>query len=129
MKVTIKHIDSDVPEENYEFFNDFIKYLQKIKPLTGNITIKFVGEREGNMTTGQRNDKNELLVLSKGRMNRDILRTLAHEWVHEYQRTILNRNQGPDIGGRNEDEANSESGVIIKKYEKLHSNNEKKMYE
>jgi hypothetical protein len=129
MKVTIKHIDSDVPEENYEFFNDFIKYLQKIKPLTHNITIKFVGEREGNMTTGQRNDNNELLILSKGRMNRDILRTLAHEWVHEYQRTILNRNQGPDIGGQNEDEANSESGVIIKKYEKSHSNNEKKMYE
>ena len=35
MKVTIKHIDSDVPKENYEFYNDFIKYLQKVKPLNG----------------------------------------------------------------------------------------------
>jgi len=128
MKVTIKHIDSDVPEENYEFYNDFIKYLQKIKPLRHDITIKFVGQREGDMTTGQRTINNELLVLSKNRMNRDILRTLAHEWIHEYQRTILNRDKGPDIGGKNEDEANSESGSIIKKYEKSRPNNEKKMY-
>jgi hypothetical protein len=129
MKVTIKHINSDVPNENYEFYNNFIKYLQKLYPLRGDIIIKFVGERIGNMTTGQRNAQNELIILSKGRMNRDILRTLAHEWVHEYQRTILNRDQGPDIGGKNEDEANSESGSIIKKYEKSHPKNEKKMYE
>jgi len=129
MKVTIKHINSDVPNENYEFYNNFIKYLQKSYPLRSDIIIKFVGERIGNMTTGQRNTQNELIILSKGRMNRDILRTLAHEWVHEYQRTILNRDQGPDIGGKNEDEANSESGSIIKKFEQSYPNNEKKMYE
>jgi hypothetical protein len=129
MKVTIKHIDSDVPEENYEFFNNFIKYLQKLYPLKHNVMIKFVGERQGNMTTGQRNTKDELLVLSKNRMNRDILRTLAHEWVHEYQRTILNRDKGPDIGGKNEDEANAFSGAIMKKYEKKFPKDEEKMYE
>ena len=91
MKITIKHIDSDVPKENYEFYNDFIQYLQKSYQLKNNIIIKFVGKRVGGMTTGQRNTQNELIILSKGRMNRDILRTLAHEWVHEYQRTILNR--------------------------------------
>ena len=88
MKVIIKHINSDVPKENYEFFNDFIQYLQKLYPLKREVTIKFLGERVGDMTTGQRNTDNEILILSKGRMNRDILRTLAHEWVHEYQRTI-----------------------------------------
>ena len=129
MKITIKHIYSDVPEENYEFYNDFIKYLQKSYPLKNNIIIKFVGKRVGGMTTGQRNTQNELIILSKGRMNRDILRTLAHEWVHEYQRTILNRDKGPDIGGENEDEANSESGAIIKKFEKSHPRDEKKMYQ
>lgn len=129
MKITIKHIDSDIPKENYEFYNDFIQYLQKSYPLKNNIIIKFVGKRVGGMTTGQRNTQNELIILSKGRMNRDILRTLAHEWVHEYQRTILNRDQGPDIGGKNEDEANSESGSIIKKFEQSHPKDEKKMYE
>jgi len=128
MKVIIKHNNSDVPKENYEFFNDFIKYLQIEYPLKLDVTIKFVGERVGDMTTGQRNPKDELLILSKGRMNRDILRTLAHEWVHEYQRTILKRHKGPDIGGKNENEANSESGVIIKKYEKSHPKDVKKMY-
>lgn len=128
MKVTIKHIESDVPEENYEFFSNFIKYLQKSYPLKSDVTIKFVGERVGSMTTGQRNTKNELLILSKGRMNRDILRTLAHEWVHEYQRTILKRHKGPDIGGKNEDEANSFSGSIMKKYEKKYPKDEEKMY-
>ena len=93
------------------------------------MTINFVGDRVGDMTTGQRNSKNELLVLSKGRMNRDILRTLAHEWVHEYQRTVLKRHKGPDIGGENEDEANSLSGSIMKKYEKKYPYDEKKMYE
>jgi hypothetical protein len=128
MKVIIKHNNSDVPKENYEFFNDFIKYLQIEYPLKLDVTIKFVGERVGDMTTGQRNTKDELLVLSKNRMNRDILRTLAHEWIHEYQRTILKRHKGPDIGGKNENEANSESGVIIKKYEKSHPKDVKKMY-
>lgn len=129
MKVTIKHIDSDIPKENYEFYNDFIKYLQKLYPLNHNVEIKFVGERKGDMTTGQRNSKNELLILSKNRMNRDILRTLTHEWVHEYQRTVLKRSKGPDIGGKNEDEANALSGSIIKKYEKEFPEDEKKMYE
>jgi len=128
MKVTITHLDSDVPEENYEFFDNFIKYLQKLYPLKKDVTIKFVGERVGGMTTGQRNTKDELLILSKGRMNRDILRTLAHEWVHEYQRTILKRDKGPDIGGKNEDEANSLSGSIMKKYEKKYPDDEEKMY-
>jgi len=128
MKVIIKHNNSDVPKENYEFFNDFIKYLQIEYPLKLDVTIKFVGERVGDMTTGQRNTKDELLVLSKNRMNRDILRTLAHEWIHEYQRTILKRHKGPDIGGKNENEANSESGAIIKKYEKSHPKDVKKMY-
>jgi hypothetical protein len=45
---------------------------------------------------------------------------LAHEWVHEYQIQILNREQGPDIGGKNEDEANALSGQLVKKFEKKH---------
>jgi hypothetical protein len=62
-------------------------------------------------------------------MNRDICRTLAHEWVHEYQMTILNREMGPDIGGQNEDEANAEAGKVIKKFEKKFPEMEELMYE
>ena len=129
MKVTIKHFDSDVPKENYSFFDDFIKYLQKKYPLKKDLTVIFVGDRKGNMTSGQRNNKGELLVLSKDRMNRDILRTLAHEWYHEYDRTVLGSPKGPDIGGHSEDDANAEAGKVLKQYEKSHPKNEKKMYE
>ncbi len=127
MKVTIKHFDSDVPKENYSFFDDFIKYLQKKYPLKKDLTVIFVGDRKGNMTSGQRNNKGELLVLSKDRMNRDILRTLAHEWYHEYDRTVLGSPKGPDIGGHSEDDANAEAGKVLKQYEKSNPKNEKKM--
>lgn len=129
MKVIIKHIDSDIPEDNYDFYNDYINYLQKQYPLKKDVTIIFRGNRTGNMTTGVRNDNSEISVLSKGRMNRDILRTLTHEWVHEYQRTILGRERGGDIGGQNEDEANAKSGELIKKFEKTHPDDESKMYD
>ena len=129
MKIIIKHIDSDIPEDNYEFFNDFINYLQKVCPLKKDLTIIFRGKRVNNMTTGVRNDNSEISVLSKGRMNRDILRTLTHEWIHEYQRTILGRERGGDIGGQNEDEANALAGSLIKKFEKKFPNFEEMMYE
>lgn len=129
MKVIIKHIDSDIPKDNYEFYNDYIDYLQKQYPLKKDVTIIFRGNRTGNMTTGVRNDNSEISVLSKGRMNRDILRTLTHEWIHEYQRTILKRERGEDIGGQNEDEANAKSGELIKKFEKTHPDDESKMYD
>jgi hypothetical protein len=129
MKITIKHINSDIPKDNFKFFNNFISYLQTECPLKRDLTIIFVGKRDTNMTTGLRNDNSEIFVLSKGRMNRDILRTLTHEWIHEYQRTILNRDRGGDIGGKNEDEANAKSGSIIKKYEKSHPKDADKMYD
>lgn len=129
MKVIIKHIDSDIPEDNYDFYNNYINYLQKQYPLKKDVTIIFRGNRTGNMTTGVRNDNSEISVLSKGRMNRDILRTLTHEWIHEYQRTILKRERGEDIGGQNEDEANAKSGELIKKFEKTHPDDESKMYD
>jgi hypothetical protein len=129
MKVKIIHRNSGIDKDEYDFYNKFIKYLQKEYPIKNEITIVFLGERVGSMTTGSRTSNNELHVLCKGRINRDILRTLAHEWVHEYQRTILNRKHGPDIGGQNEDEANAISGQVMKKFEKKYPKIENNMYD
>jgi hypothetical protein len=129
MKVKIIHRNSGIDKDEYEFYNKFLKYLQKEYPIKNDITIVFLGDRIGSMTTGSRTSNNELHVLSKGRINRDILRTVAHEWVHEYQRTILNRKHGPDIGGQNEDEANAISGQMMKKFEKKFPKDEDKMYD
>lgn len=128
MKVSVTYVNSSIPKEKYEFINDFIKFLQKEYPLKHDLTIRFLGHREGGMTTGSRNKEHILRVLTNKRLTRDILRTLAHEWVHEYQMTILNRKKGPNIGGKNEDEANAKSGMIMKKYEKQNPENEDEMY-
>jgi len=128
MKVTIIHKDSDIHEDYYTFYDTFIKFLQKEYPLKKDVQVIFLQERVGKMTTGSRDGKDRIKVLTKDRINRDILRTLAHEWVHEYQRTILKRDKGPNIGGENEDEANAESGSLIKKFEKRFPKMEPLMY-
>lgn len=129
MKVSVKFSETKFDKNDKEFINEFIKLLQESYPLKEDVTIMFLGEQMGEMTTGSRNENSELKVLAKGRLNRDIMRTLAHEWVHEHQRTILNRPKGPNIGGKNEDEANAFAGRLVKMFEKKHPDLENKMYE
>lgn len=118
MKVGISYIEIDFGPEKAEVVNHFVKFLQKKFPLEEDFKIVFLGERLGKMTTGSRTDKNLLKILARNRMLIDILRTLAHEWVHEYQHQILNWEKGPDIGGRNENHANIEAGILMKKFQK-----------
>jgi len=129
MKVTVIHRDSKIDPKYYKLHNKFIRFLQSKLPLKKDFTIIFMSERSGKMTTGSRTEDNELKILTKKRINRDILRTLAHEWVHEYQKTILKRPNGPNIGGRNEDEANAFAGKLMKIFEKKFPELEEKMYE
>ena len=118
MEIKIKHIDSDLSSKDKEMYNDFIKYLNKHYPVNTNLTILFLGEKSDNMSTGSQSMDGTLRVLSKNRLNRDIMRTLAHEWVHAHQRHELGRERGPDIGGQNEDEANAFAGRLIKMFER-----------
>jgi hypothetical protein len=129
MKVCLKGIKSFPVEGGEELVKGFCEFLQKQVPLTNDITIEFLDTRQGSMTTGVRYPGNKIQVLSASRLPIDVLRTLSHEWVHEYQMTILNRNKGKNIGGKNENEANAESGIIIKKFEKRFPNFEKLMYD
>ena len=128
MKVKIVFKD-DKKKTTHKLYLEFIKFIQKNYPLKYDLTIELLGEREGVMTTGSRNTNHTLKVLTSGRMNRDILRTLAHEWIHEYQRAVLKRPHGPDIGGVNEDEANAISGQLMKIFEKEYPELEDAMYE
>jgi hypothetical protein len=106
----------------------FIKFLQEEIPLREDLTILFISERVGSMTTGSRDKNGVLRILTKNRINRDIFRTIAHEWIHEHQMKILKRKNGSDIGGQNEDEANAKAGSLIKKFEKKNPKLEKLMY-
>ena len=129
MKIFVIHKDSTIPQKNHSLINEFIGFLQENYPLKHDIKIVFIGKRIGGMTTGSRTSNGELRILTKKRINRDILRTLAHEWIHEYQKSVLKRPNGPDIGGQNEDEANALSGQIMKMFEKENPNWEETMYE
>jgi len=128
MKVKIV-IKDNKNKNSHKLYLEFVKFVQSQYPLKYDLTIELLSEREGVMTTGARNINHTLKILTKGRLNRDILRTLAHEWIHEYQMTILGRSIGPDIGGENEDEANAYSARLIKLFEKKFPYDEKYMYE
>jgi hypothetical protein len=128
MKLTVVHIKSGINKKNYEMFDKFFKLLQKKFPLKDDLKIEFIGERKDKMTTGSRLP-NYIKVLSQKRMIRDIFRTVAHEWVHEHQHSVEKRKIGPDIGGRNEDEANAYAGQLIKIFEKENPEYVETMYE
>ena len=128
MKVSIKYENKEIKKYK-DFVDKFINLLQKEYPLKENLTIAFLNGRKGEMSTGSRRDDHLIKILAKDRLNRDIMRTLAHEWVHEFQMSIQKRKQGPDIGGQNEDEANAFAGQIIKKFEKKYPDLEEIMYE
>jgi superoxide dismutase, Fe-Mn family len=130
MKINFKYKDKEITKEEKQLINDFVRFLQTEYPLKNDLTIEFLGEKESDMTTGSHNEElRRIRILSKNRINRDVLRTLAHEWVHDYQRNILKRERGQDIGGRNEDEANAFAGQLMKKFEKKFPNKEPMMYE
>jgi Fe-Mn family superoxide dismutase len=128
MKLSIKYENPDL-KKHKDLVNEFIKLLQQEYPLKKDLKILFVDGRKGYMSTGSRRGDNLIKVLAKGRLNRDIMRTLAHEWVHEYQMTILSREPGPNIGGKNEDEANAFAGRLVKQFEERHPDLEQLMYE
>lgn len=129
MKITICVQKGMFDESQIKTLKKFIIFLNNKVELNEDITIKMLKEREGSMTTGSRNSKHELKVLSNGRMFIDILRTLAHEWVHEGQSVILGYESGPDIGGMLEDSANALAGIYLKEFVKKYPEVEEVLYE
>jgi len=128
MKLTVVHNKSGIDKPQFEMYDKFFKLLQKEFPLKEDLKIEFLGVRKDKMTTGSRLP-NYIKVLCQNRMTRDIFRTIAHEWVHEHQHSIEKRKIGPDIGGRNEDEANAYAGQLVKIFEKENPKYVENMYE
>jgi hypothetical protein len=130
MKVCIKNNNS-ISLEQSKVIQDFIKMIQQEVPLNKDVNINFVPERNVKMTTGVRFPKGNIFILSGNRLLIDILRTLSHEWIHEYQyqKLGLKDNQKiQDIGGPEENMANILSGIFIKKFEKQFPNHSKLLY-
>ncbi len=128
MEVCIKYKKKDLNDDKIIIVKNFIIFLNKEYPLKKDVTIQFTEESEGNMTTGL-NKKGLIKVLSNGRMLIDVLRTLAHEWVHEHQYQYDRSKGKQDIGGPDENEANAESGKLLKMFTKQNPEEEKSLYE
>jgi hypothetical protein len=129
MKLCLKFEKGTLEKYQIDIIKSFILLLQEKLTLTGDLTIKFLSERKGKMTTGSfKNKTNEIKVLSKGRMLADILRTLSHEWAHCYDHQKLKIKDRKEVGGKAEDFANEKSGEITKKFIKFHPKLHKKIF-
>jgi len=131
MKAVLKKPSESFSPDQINVIDNFIKLLQTELVLSDDVYISFVENRDSSMTTGVRRPNNEILVLSGNRLLIDILRTLAHEWVHEYQYQKMGlKDDEPiqDIGGKEENMANALSGIMVKKFAKKHPKLESILY-
>ena len=130
MSIKVTYKNSDLDKKKHDVINHFIKFLMDKMPVDNIDKIIFVGDKEGDMTTGSYTIESGVIrVLSKGRMLIDVLRTLSHEWIHAAQHDFLGWEKGPDIGGRNEDGCNTYSGVLMKQYQKEFPDKKTNLYE
>ena len=121
MKACLKDIDKFTVPEQIEAVKDFVKFLQSNVPLNQDVYITFLSSRTKKMTTGVRMPGNQIYVLAGQRLLIDIMRTISHEWVHEYQHQkmgLKDTDKIQDIGGPEENMANVLSGIFLKKFNK-----------
>ena len=119
MRVKIIQKDAGLSEQDNEIINIFLQFLYDKMPLENTKSISFLGNRDNDMTTGVfKLENGNIKVLSKGRMLIDVLRTLAHEWIHGAEHEILGWGKGPNIGGPNENICNIYSGMLMKEFQK-----------
>lgn len=131
MKVSVKKPSNLFTSEQMEVIENFIKLLQNELVLSDDVMVNFIEKRKEPMTTGVRMPHHEIYVLSYKRMLIDILRTLAHEWIHEFQHQkmgLRDDQQIQDIGGKEENMANALGGVMVKKFEKMYPKFRNKLY-
>lgn len=130
VKVKIKNIDNIISADDLETIKVFLKFLQSEMKLEKPITIVLSNQRKGEMTTGVRKN-DEIIILASNRLLIDILRTISHEWIHEFQFQKMGLSEKDvikDIGGPEENMANAIAGIHIKKFTKKFPSLKPKMY-
>jgi hypothetical protein len=121
MRVCLKNTKKLFSPDEINVIKDFIKFIQTKLQLNKDVTFTFLKTRIEPMTTGVRLPNHEIYVLSAHRLLIDVLRTIAHEWVHEYQHQKMGlRDDQPikDIGGPEENMASVLASVYLKSFEK-----------
>lgn len=126
MKVSLKNIRQNIRPNQVGIIKDFISFLQDRAPVNKDIVILFTSDREDHLMTTGRQQENSLKIFVKDRILIDILRTLAHEWVHQLQ------TEDPSSQSQEErtieDHANSLSGFLIRKFAEENPFHETELY-
>jgi len=116
MKVRIVNRVRDLGEEKLRIIQSFTKFAQTNSPLKRDVEIILMDQRLGVMSTGSE-ITGTIKVLAKDRMLIDVLRTVAHEWTHEFARQRKIKLQGYNTQSQ-EDYANVEAGIMVRIFEK-----------
>jgi len=115
-----KKIDNLNPK-NFKVMGKFLKFCRQELKITNDIQIFLMNKKNHlNITTGGYNPTDKCVyVIFEGRQIADVLRTIAHELVHQKQ-DLQGKLKGniPDIGGVIEDTANAIAGRLVKMYVK-----------
>jgi hypothetical protein len=130
MKVCLKGAKKFYSELEINVIKEFIQFINTDIPLNKDVRIDFLDKKTGKMTTGSRMG-HKIKVLAKERMLIDVLRTLVHEWVHEFQHQKMGLKDDTkiqDIGGPEENMANVLAGIIMKKFQKEYPEFKKVIY-
>jgi FtsZ-binding cell division protein ZapB len=132
MKACLKDSSKFFTKEEISVIKQFIKMLQRDTSLKKDVEISFESDdTKVPITTGVRMPNHKIHVLAKGRLLVDVMRTIAHEWSHEYQHQKLGvKDTDPiqDIGGPEENMANALSGIFVKKFAKQYPQVKELMY-
>jgi hypothetical protein len=132
MKACLKNSIKFFTEEQIGVIKQFIQMLQKDISLKKDVDISFESNNQKvPMTTGVRLPKHHIHVLAKDRLLVDVLRTIGHEWSHEFQHQKLgvkDTDKIQDIGGPEENMANTLAGIFVKKFAKQYPKFKNLMY-
>lgn len=128
-----KSIAKQVGEKQNEALFSFVSFCVQELQLNGPVIIRLTPKVvNGKITTGSfTKGTNVILARFEGRALVDVVRTIAHELVHQQQSERGEfddpERRIPDIGGEIEDEANAIAGQLIKKF--VRDNNARYIYE
>lgn len=121
-----KKIDNLNPVK-FKHLTMFLKFCREELSITNDIRVFLLTKNNKlNITTGGYNPSDKCVyTIAEGRQIADILRTLAHELVHQKQ-DLQGKIKGnvPDIGGVIEDTANAIAGRLVKMYVKKYDSRE-----
>ncbi len=111
----------DLNPVKFKHISTFLKFCRDELGITNDIRVFLLTKKNKlSITTGGYNPTDKCIyVIFEGRQVADVLRTIAHELVHQKQ-DLQEKIVGdiPDIGGVIEDTANALAGRLVKMYVK-----------